>query len=368
MKRIYLDHNATCPLRPVARRVLAEAHTWGNPSSAHAEGRAARRALEQAREQLADVLECEPGEIVFTSGGTESNALALQSVAGAGPVVATAIEHPSILRWPGVEPLAVDTTGLVDLSARLARASPATPALVSVGWANHEVGVVQDVIGMVERAHAVGALAHSDASQAVGRIPVSFRAANLDLMTVSAHKLGGPVGIGALVVRRGVQLPPLLHGGDQQDGRRAGTEPVALAAAFAAAAVEAVGRQAEQAVDSRRWRDALWAALGASSVELLANSSPAGLPNTLNVSFPGRPGPSLVHRLDLEGVSVSHGSACASGSLEPSPVLLAMGAGEERARSAVRISFGPGNTDADVTDFTERLLLVLDAVRARSER
>ncbi len=368
MRRIYLDHNATCPLRAEARAALVAAleSASGNPGSAHAEGRAARRVLEDARERLAAALGAGRDEVVFTSGGTESNALAL-SAAGGGLVLHSPIEHPSVLKplaaRGGARALPVDGWG------RVAPGAPAgaQAALVSVALANNETGVVQDVAALARTAHAQGALLHCDASQALGKWPLSFRDLAADLLTLSAHKVGGPVGVGALLVRKGTPLSPLLLGGEQEDGLRAGTEAAALAAAFAAAAEAALRELPQAAPRWRAWVAELRAGLPRLAPEAHFNSpEDAVLPNTLSVSFAGRAGAVLVQRMDLEGVALSSGSACSSGAQRPSPVLLALGADERRARGALRFSFGPANSDSDAQETLARLARVLRDVPPRA--
>jgi cysteine desulfurase len=373
MRRLYFDHNATCPLRECARDALRrcwEEPLAGNPSSVHAEGRLARRWLEEARERLAAVLDCHRDEVVFTSGGTESNSTALAGIEPDRWILHSPIEHPSVLaplaRRGHVRALPVDDEGHVDPGA-VSAAGALRPALVSIGLANHETGVVQDLAALAAAAHAAGAAFHCDASQAFGKLPLSVRALDVDLLTVSAHKLGGPVGIGALVVRRGRPLRALLAGGEQEGGLRAGTEAAALASAFAAAAEEAIARLPVDGATWARWTTRLRATIAAEEPSVRFNSPERGaLPNTLNASFPGRPGGALVQRLDLEGVAVSHGSACASGSRRPSPVLLATTRDDERARSALRISVGPANSEADVLEFPARLVRALRGVAVRA--
>jgi len=368
VRRIYLDHNASCPLRANARAALVATLevALGNPSSVHLEGRRARHLLEDARERLAAIVDCDRDEVVFTSGGTESNALALLA-AGGGPVLHSPVEHPSVLRalaaCGGGLPLPVDEWGRVDPGA-IARTDGGSAArLVSVALANHETGVVQDVPALARAAHAAGARMHCDASQALGKWPLSFRDLDADLVTLSAHKAGGPVGVGALLVRKGMAAHPLLLGGEQEGGWRAGTEAAALAQAFAAAAEEAVAQREPAERRWCAWIGALRAGLRQLEPALRFNSpEDAVLPNTLNASFPGRPGAVLVQRLDLEGVAVSHGSACASGSRQPSPVLLALGADVQRARGAVRFSVGPANVEGDIDDALLRLGRVLREV------
>jgi cysteine desulfurase len=373
VKRLYLDHNATCPLRPAAReallRCLAEP-VVGNPSSVHAHGRLARRWLEEARESLAASLDCDRDELVFTSGGTESNALALASADPACRVLYSPTDHPSVTRALAENPhsraLPVTAEGRVEVDAVHAWAGEAT-ALVSVALANHETGVLQDVRAIGEAAHAHGARVHCDASQAFGKLPLSFRGLGVDLLTVSAHKLGGPLGIGALVVRQGCAPRPLLRGGSQEAGLRAGTEPAALACAFAAAAREAVAELGEAVPRWSRWTATLADAILELEPSVRPISPTSGrLANTLNVSFPGRSGSALVQRLDLEGVSVSHGSACASGAEQLSAALLAMGLDEDTARGALRISVGPSNDDADIAALPDRLRVALASVVPRA--
>jgi len=373
MRRLYLDHNATCPLRACARDALRrcwEGPLAGNPSSAHAEGRVARRWLEEARERLAATLDCHRDEVVFTSGGTESNSTALASADPERWILHSPIEHPSVLaplsRRGNVRALPVDDEGHVD-AGFVSAAGALRPALVSVGLANHETGVVQDIAALAAAAQAVGAAFHCDATQAFGKLPLSFRGLGVDLLAVSAHKLGGPVGIGALVVRRGLPLRALLAGGEQEGGLRAGTEAAALASAFAAAAEEAVARLPADGPMWARWTSHLRATIAAEEPSVRFNSPERGvLPNTLNASFPGRAGGALVARLDLEGVAVSHGSACASGSRRPSLVLLATTRDAERARCALRISVGPANVEDDVLAFPARLARALAGVAVRA--
>lgn len=374
MKRLYFDHNATCPPRQAAREALnscLQDELAGNPSSIHADGRRSRQRLEDARERLAKLVGCGRDELLFTSGGTESNALAMAAAPVDREVVHGPIEHPSLLaplaRRSGSVCLRVDAVGRLDPD-ELRRATEGNePGLVTVALANHELGTVQDIAALAEVAHRAGALFHCDASQAFGKLPLSFRELGVDLLTLTAHKLGGPVGIGALVVRTGTALEPLFLGGEQESGLRPGTEPAILAAAFAAAADEAVTELPLAAPRWRAWIDRIQTSLAARGDEVVFNSPEDGrLPNTLNASFPGRAGSSLVQRLDLEGVSVSHGSACASGSVRPSPVLIAIGADESRANGALRISAGPTNSDEDVSELLVRLSRVLDAVTLRA--
>jgi cysteine desulfurase len=352
---IYLDHNASAPLRREAAAAMAEltARAPGNPSSAHAAGRRARAALEQARRDVAEVLGIRPSELVFTSGGTESNNLALL---GAVPdpqgahLAVSPIEHASVLgpvrelerRGARVTWLAVDAAGRVGPAA--VEAALATPtALVSVGWANNEIGTVQPIAAIAALCRARGVLLHVDAAQALGKLDLDL--SGVDLCSVSAHKLGGPVGVGALVVRRGVALRPLSWGGEQERAARPGTENAIGAVGFAAALAAAAGddRGAIEAL-----RDRLWAAIA--DLPGVRRHSPATdvLPATLNVGIDGLRGEALVAGLDLEGVAVSVGSACAAGSGEPSHVLRAIGCDDAAAAAGLRFSLGPDNSAAEI--------------------
>ncbi|GJM21905.1 MAG: cysteine desulfurase NifS [Planctomycetota bacterium] len=362
LKRVYFDHNAGSPLREVARERLLQVlgGHLANASSSHAEGRAARDTLEEAREELAELAGCQRDELFFTSGGTESNALALQLAPAGHGVAASATEHPSLRaavaeREDGVL-LAVDSRG--ELATR---DSWPRVALSSCAFANHETGVLQDLERVVVLARAAGSLVHSDLCQAFGRVPLELARWDLDAASLSAHKLGGPAGVGALILRRDAQPTPLWKGGAQEAGRRPGTESVALAASFAAAAAEACAELEEQR--SRMVKTTLdlrSSILGVAPDARVFSDPERGLPNTLTVAFPGHSGAALVMRLDLEGVAASYGSACASGSHEPSPVLLAMGCDEALARAAVRFSVGHNTEPGDVRVCAERLCRALD--------
>ncbi len=383
-ERVYFDHNASHPLRPAARRVLQDAldgQILGNPSSAHLEGRRARTLLEESRERLAGVLGCKRDQLIFTSGGSESNGLALRAVSHAACVASGATEHPSVLAALSQRPhhvvLPADHRGRVsvesiaDLADRAqteCRDQPAV-AMVSVAWANHETGQLQDVASLVTATHEMGALFHSDACQAFGRVPVSATAAAADLLSVSAHKVGGPLGIGALVCGEAARPRPAVVGGGQEDGLRAGTESAVLAAAFAAAAEQACEERESLVARWSAWKEQLRSQLKSMEPDAVFHSATADcLSNTLCVSFPGRPGPAMVQRLDLAGVSVSHGSACSSGSLQPSAVLTAIGAGPELASSSVRISMGRDTNSADVDSLLRALDEVLHLVPPRNEK
>jgi cysteine desulfurase len=377
--RIYLDHNAGAPLRAEARAAMLDVLDGppANPSSAHREGARARRVLEDARAEVAALLGAAPGEVVFTSGATEANNLALRGVlATSGErrgLVVTAIEHASVLepaRRLAEEGIAltavpVDGAGRVDAAGVVAACDDGT-ALVSVGLANGEVASVAPVSGIAARLQGRGLAIHTDAAQAAGRLPLDVTALGVDLLSLSSHKLGGPAGVGALWVRHGTALRPLLTGGPQERERRAGTEPVAAIAGFAAAARAAREELAVAASRMARLRDRLWHGLRARVPDVVRHG-PVGdgcLPNTLNVRFPGCAGESLLVLLDLAGVAASLGSACAAGAPEPSHVLRAMGLDDEAARSGLRLSLGPGTTEAEVDTVVDLLPQLVRQVRA----
>ncbi|MBI4184680.1 MAG: cysteine desulfurase [Proteobacteria bacterium] len=356
---IYLDHNATAPLRREAKEVLVAALAeTGNPSSVHGFGRRARRLVEDAREAVARLVNARPADVVFTASGSEANNLALRG-AGRETVFVSAIEHPSVL-WAagaGARLIPVGRSGVVDLAALEAMlAGAAGPALVSVMLANNETGVLQPVAAVAALARAHGALVHADAVQAAGRIPVDFAALGVDLMTVSAHKLGGPLGAAALVVSERVALVPGIAGGGQERGRRAGTENVPAIAGFGAAARAAAAEVADPALSP--WprvaalRQRIEHGLGRAHPDLVVFGREAErLPNTLSFALPGLSAETAVMALDLAGIAVSAGAACSSGKVSPSHVLAAMGAGPELAGAAIRVSLGPGNDEADVGRF-----------------
>lgn len=351
--RIYLDHNAGSPMRPAVHDTIASlgAAVHGNPSSIHLAGQRARRALELAREQVAALVGADPRTIAFTSGGTESNNLAIfgaMRVQKRRRIVTSAIEHSSVmaplaeLEAGGFEVTRVspDRDGCLD-PEDLARAIGDDVGLVTIGLVNAEVGTIQDAVAIARASSRAGALLHVDAAQAVGRLPVDVEHLGCDLMTISGHKIGGPAGIGALYVRPGTNLAPTMLGGPQEGGLRAGTPNLIGAIGFGAAA-EAVS----QALEDERARievlaDALLDELLRAIPGLRLNGPRRGLvANTLNLTFPGVLGESMLIALDLEGVEVSMGSACAAGAVEPSHVLVAMGRTAAEARSSLRISLG----------------------------
>ena len=355
MARIYLDHNATTPLGAAARAaMLAALDEPGNPSSLHAEGRRARELVERARDAVARAVGGRREEIVFTSGGTEANNLALRL---GGRVVISAVEHPSVdgAAGPGARRVRVDREGRVDLDelATLVADGPAT--LVSVQLANHEIGVVQDLPGIVAVARRHGARVHTDAVQALGKLSVDVRALGVDALTLSAHKIGGPKGAGALWLRDGIDVESLLRGGHQERERRPGTENVVGIVGFGAASAALGGGAAAEQGALRDRFEAGARALGGR----VAGAGAPRVPNTSYVAFDGVAGELLMQALDLEGVSVSTGAACSSGSLEPSPVLRAIDFPE-----GIRVSVGAGNT----ADEIDRVLALLPALLERIRR
>ncbi|MGH7935332.1 MAG: cysteine desulfurase family protein [Candidatus Binataceae bacterium] len=359
--RIYLDHNAGTPLRPVVRAAMASFADDANPAAVHRAGQRARRALEQAREAVAHLIEAPARAMVFISGGTEANNLAIFGIAGAAStarrkVVSSAIEHSSVMaplaelegRGFEVVRVAPDRDGRV-ASAKVAAALDRDTALVTLALANAEVGTIQELNEVAQAAAAVGAMFHIDAAQAVGRIPVRVDEPRCDLLTLSAHKIGGPAGIGALYVREGVNLAPVMLGGPQENALRAGTPNLIGAIGFAAAAEETHARFTNETGRIAQLTDTLRKRLMASIPGLRLNGPITGrIPNTLNLAFPGVLGESLLIALDLEGVEASMGSACAAGAVEPSHVLLAMGRSIGEARSSLRISLGWSNTGAEI--------------------
>jgi cysteine desulfurase len=389
--RIYLDHNATTPVREEVVEAMAQVlrSNFGNPSSAHAEGCEARAALEQARAHIAALLGANPGEILLTGGATEANNTALLGVLRARPealrhgvlrarpeagrhVVTTAIEHPSVeaplaqLEREGwrVTRVGVGTDGRVEADEVAAAIGPDT-ALVSVIWANNETGVVQPLERIATLARERGVWVHSDATQAVGKLPIDVGRVPIDLLSLSAHKFNGPKGVGCLVVRGGLGFEPLLHGGPQERRRRGGTENVAGVVGLGVACRLAQRELGHHIEDGTRLRDRLWEGIRAKIPGVRRNGSAAHvLPNTLNVEFEDAAGEVLLQALDLEGVAVSAGAACASGSIEPSPVLLAMGRTPEAARGSLRFSVGWGVDEAQI----DRTLAILPELVERARR
>ncbi len=357
--RIYLDHNATTPLRPEVRAAMAAA-PWGNPSSVHAVGRQAREAVERSRREVATFLGCLPEEVIFTSGGTEGDNLAIRGLARGRHVVSSPLEHPAVkgaLVGLAVTYLPVGPRGEIAVDDLRAALRPDT-ALVTLAAANHELGNVYPLEAFAAVAHQAGALFHTDAVQAAGRIPLDLRA--VDAATISAHKLHGPPGVGALYLRRGLDIEPLMTGGHQERERRAGTENLPGIVGFGEAcrlarietAADRIGYLRAQL--QRRLMDIPGARV---------HGDPQ-LPGTLNVGFDGADGQLVMVGLDLEGICVSTGSACTSGSLSPSPVLLALGLTAAAARQAVRFSLGRDTTEEDIDRAAEVTAQVVGRVRA----
>jgi cysteine desulfurase len=366
-ERSYFDWNATAPLRPQAAAVLADALSLpGNPSSVHAEGRAARWVTECAREQVAELVGGRAADVIFTSSGTEANALAL------APAIETpgekrprerlfisTIEHPSVraggrFSRDAITEIPVDADGRVSLTALAQAVSKAERPLVSIMLANNETGIVQPVAEAAAIVHAAGGLLHVDAVQAAGRIPVAIDAVGADLLTLSAHKIGGAKGVGALVRKSDdIHLAePLIRGGGQERGARAGTENVAGIAAFGAAAAAAQQGLADEAAHMRELRDLLEAGLRAVSPHVVIFGDKAErLPNTTLFALSGIKAETAVIAFDLEGLAVSAGAACSSGKVQPSHVLVAMGVSPALVRAAIRVSLGWTTTKADIDRF-----------------
>lgn len=376
MKEIYLDHNATTPLLPAVWEAMRPFLTdiYGNPASAHWAGRRARQALEDARERTAASLGADPDEVLFTSGATEANNLALFGLAGevGGHLVTSPIEHPSVAepiqrlaqRGFAVDRLPVDLTGIVCADALSDRLRSDT-RLVSVMFANNETGAIQPITELVARL-TPGIAFHCDAAQAAGKMRLHFHELGVTTLAVSAHKFHGPKGIGVLLVRRHATLAPQLFGGHQQQGRRPGTEVPALAVGLARALELAQQEERDRREQVLHLRKLFLDAVRATASPVVLNGpAGGGIPHTLNLSFPGCRSDSLLMNLDLAGVACSTGSACSSGSLLPSPVLQAMGVAESVLHSAMRFSLSPLLTEADVEEAARRIAAVVNRLRQR---
>lgn len=349
---VYLDWNATAPVRACARDawLAAQEHAWANPSSIHGPGQQARGALDEAKRTIAKLLGAKPHELVFTSGGTEANALALAQVSG--PIATSAIDHSSVLRnAPDAHLLKVDGAGRVQLSGL-----PADTALVAFQFANNELGTLQDVPALVagSRSQAPQARILLDACQGAGKAPLALNALGVDYASIAGHKFGAAKGCGLLYVRGGLRLTPLLRGGRQQQDRRSGTEDAPLACAFAAALTEACTEQETETIRQRALLDACFARIHARlpAARWLAHDVPR-LANTLSLAHPGALNDTLVQRLDLRGFAVSVGSACMAGKGEPSHVIAALGLPRDLARSVIRVSIGHHTTAAELTAFAD---------------
>lgn len=375
---VYLDHNATTPVSPAALEAMLPFFDarWGNASSRHEYGRAARHALDEARQRVAHAVGAHPTEVVFTSGGSEANNLFIKGAATVmrpGTIAISAIEHPCVrrpaeaLRRSGwrVREVAVDETGRLacaDFSAALAE----RPALCSVMLANNETGVLQDVDVLAAMAVSSGAWFHTDAVQALGKIPVNFRSLNtagVHAMTLSGHKLGGPKGAGALILDKRVDLAPLIDGGGQERGLRSGTENIPAIVGFGVACEEAVQGLEERATRLAAMRDTLESALATMGAVVFSRAT-ARLPNTVYFALPGIDGETLVARLDRAGYAVASGAACSSANPEPSHVLLAMGIAPDVARGAVRVSLGGLNSAADLSGFLQALAVTVSNLQS----
>ncbi|ADJ28388.1 cysteine desulfurase family protein [Nitrosococcus watsonii] len=373
---IYLDHNAGAPLD---KRVLNTMLPYlreqqGNPSSVHRYGRIAREAIEQARTQVADLVQATPSQVIFTSGGTEANNLAIFGAMGPRPqghLAISAVEHPSLrepglaLQTQGVEitEIEVDSEGRVSPLALETALRPDT-RLVSIMWANNETGVIQDIAALSERVRVQESLFHTDAVQAVGKVPLDFRHSGVHLMSLSAHKMGGPKGVGALIVDSSVDIYPLLQGGGQEKGRRSGTENVAAIAGFGKAAELASLEMEQRAREWSQLRGYLEQSLQRLPGIVIFGEKAERLPNTLFFTVPGIEGETLLMALDKAGIGVSSGSACDSNHHQPSHVLLAMGVAPELAQGAVRVSIGVENNLSQI----DELITVLESQISKFQR
>lgn len=378
--RIYLDHNATAPLKPAVKAAMVQAMDFvGNPSSVHAFGRTARRAVDEARAAVAALVGVKPAQVLFTGSGTEANNLALRGFPGR-PVLVSAIEHDSVLAavpsnggpandelngTPGVRRLAVTRDGVADLAALRSMLGETGPALLSLMLANNETGVIQPVAEAARLAHARGGLIHCDAVQGAGRLALAFAALEVDLMTLSAHKLGGPAGVGALILAEGLEPDALIRGGGQERRKRAGTENLLGIVGFGAAARLALD-ELPAAAELAGLRDRLEReALAAAPHARVMGAAAARVPNTSCLVLPGILGETQVMSLDLAGIAVSAGSACSSGKVKPSHVLAAMGEDAMTAASAIRVSLGWTSDDHAVDGFLSAwIALARRSVRA----
>ena len=377
---IYLDHAATTPVRPEVREAMEPFYgpRFGNPSSTHRWGREARAALDEARERVAKCIGASPDEILFTSGGTEGDNLAIlgafRALRGQGKraVVTTPIEHKAVLsaahhvaQEGGVERIvAVDARGIVDRASYDAAVRDDV-AVASIMWVNNEIGVVQDIPALAERAKAKGAYFHTDGVQAFGKVPIDARTVPFDYLAFSGHKIGAPKGIGALYVRRGSPLEPLQYGGSQNRGQRPGTENVAASVGFARACELAVAEMAAEMARLGALRDRLESLLRERIPDAVVHAAGAPrAPHILNISVPGTDSESLLMALDMAGIACSSGSACQSGSVDPSHVLVAIGAPREVAIAAVRMSLGALSTP----DAVERVAQVFPTLIAKARR
>lgn len=364
---IYFDHNATTPVdERVVDAMLPYLHRfYGNPSSLYRLGRIARSAIDTAREQVAALVDAPPAQILFTSGGTEANALAMAAARGRR-LFLSAIEHPAVfenaLRSAGlyqeIQTLPVMATGLLDPSTLVA-VKPRAGDFFSLMLANNETGAIQDVAGLVQQLQALDVIVHTDAVQALGKIPVSFRSLGVDLMSLSSHKIYGPKGAGALVWQPHIHLQPLQFGGDQEQGLRSGTENVAAIVGFGKAAELARLEMAQRSTHLKSLRDRLQQRLKTLAGLVIFAEQASRLPNTVQFGLPGMHGEMLLMQLDQKNIAVSSGAACATGSEQISPVLAAMGIEHSLAQSAIRVSLGKDNTEQEIDQFIDALQALL---------
>lgn len=368
---VYLDHNATTPLdeRVAAAMEPYLKGVYGNPSSVHRFGRLTRAAIDRAREQVAALVKVQPSQVIFTSGGTEANNLALKGAAAklpSGRINVSAVEHASLLEPAGaladqgwqLDLIPVDDQGRV-APRSVKEQLRADTRLVSVMMVNNETGVIQDVAAIADVVREAGGLVHTDAVQAAGKLAIDFAASGAHLMSLSAHKIYGPQGVGALVVDKALELAPLLHGGGQERGLRGGTENVAGIVGFGMAAELAATELERRRVHMRELRDRLETFLKRLPGVVIFAEQAERVPNTVQIGVPGIDGETLLMALDRHGIAVSSGSACASGKSEPSHVLMAMGVERDLARSAIRISLGKDTTGQDIDRFCEALAGVM---------
>jgi cysteine desulfurase len=369
---VYLDYNATVPVRPeVVARMGELMGAVGNASSVHGFGRTARKHVEHARAQVAQMVGTHPNQVIFTSGATESNNMVVKSFAHER-VLISAIEHAAVCQAiETAECIPVDTNGLICMDALedMLRQSPA-PALLSVIMVNNETGVIQDIAAIARLAKKICPTihVHTDAVQAMGRIKVDFAALNVDYMSLSAHKMGGPQGVGALIVAPGARPPRLLTGGGQEKRQRAGTENVAGIAGFGIAA-EMAGEQIESYQRLALWRDEAEAALleAAPTLKIYGKNAPR-VSNTIAMALAGMPAETQLMNLDLAGIAVSSGSACSSGTFNPSRILIAMGASDDEARAALRISMGWQSSEDDIKAFVEAWLKIYARMKDKLQK
>ncbi|MGZ9147171.1 MAG: cysteine desulfurase family protein [Candidatus Deferrimicrobiaceae bacterium] len=381
MRKIYLDHNATTPVHPEVRKAVEPylSEQFGNPSSIHWAGRDVRKGVEDARQEIASFFGCQPLEVVFTSSGTESDNLAIKGIAfckgnGGKHIVTSQVEHPAVmnacrfLEKQGfrVTYVPVNRYGIVEPDSVRKALTPDT-ILVTVMYANNETGSIMPIPEIGAIAREAGAIMHTDAVQAAGKIPIDFGSLPVDMLTFSGHKVNALKGAGCLIIRKGIQIEAVTHGGHQERGRRGGTENVVGIVAMGKSFELLRAGMEEEVAEIRRLRDIFENGLFRRIPDLVLNGHPAErLPNTVNISFRFVEGEAMLLNLDMMGIACSSGSACTSGSLEASPILLAMGADPTDAQGALRFSLGMGNTDADVEYAIDAIETVVNKLRAMS--